>query len=500
MCVYFYESLSVKNNFDNYSGGCGSPTKRQKTDEGVNFASIFDGVGLSPPVLDVSGPGRAAAEIHMHAREDGSGKTTSAAEFVEHKKALGANVRSMVAESLGPLFPKHFGGVGKELEALMASDELKDNPEAKSLAAEVQVEKLKQMGEALRKEEAAIKTWKIGECADQEIALEAQMEEFQQCVNEAEGLKDCLKEIAKVVRSEVKRDKMKTRYNESKAFARYKTGGFGPKMFASLTTFLKMPDCKDHSKLAGMVLNPAGINDMALQSAITVFTEWSAPPATSFQAPYRCMKDKLMERGTEVSDALAKKGEIGEGNLTMVTLKPELMDQVSSTSPGSLDLAAVPKSLLNPWIVGLAPGAFRNGSNQIPFPGMGRFVLALQEDVLLGVANMVPLTDTVDISQFVKGMVHVAEQQQHAMNLTWIPIPTNAAAWVPFGFDFIMTTTSEKNNAVAMVWPLLHADLKNHLDAYQWAYIRKCTADHLESHKTKKPWSTLESAFVTHLV
>ena len=184
----------------------------------------------------------------------------------------------------------------------------------------------------------------------------------------------------------------------------------------------------------------------------------------------------------------------------MVTLKPELMDQVSSTSPGSLDLAAVPKSLLNPWIVGLAPGAFRNGSNQIPFPGMGRFVLALQEDVLLGVANMVPLTDTVDISQFVKGMVHVAEQQQHAMNLTWIPIPTNAAAWVPFGFDFIMTTTSEKNNAVAMVWPLLHADLKNHLDAYQWAYIRKCTADHLESKKTKKPWSTLESAFVTHLV
>ena len=92
---------------------------------------------------------------------------------------------------------------------------------------------MKQMGEALQKEEAAIKTWKIGECADQEIALEAQMEEFQQCVNEAEGLKDCLKEIAKDVRTEVKRERMRTRYHESKAFARYKTGGFGPKMFAS---------------------------------------------------------------------------------------------------------------------------------------------------------------------------------------------------------------------------------------------------------------------------
>ena len=308
VCVYFYESLSVKNNFDNYSGGRGSPTKRQKTDEGVNFASIFDGVGLSPPVLDVSGPGRAAAEIHMHAREDGSGKTTSAAEFVEHKKAVGANVRSMVAENLGPMFPKHFGGVGKELEALMASDELKDNPEAKSLAAEVQVEKLKQMGEALRKEEAAIKTWKIGECADQEIALEAQMEEFQQCVNEAEGLKDCLTQMAKDVRTEVKRERMRTRYSESRAFARYKTGGFGPKMFASLTTFLKMPHCKDHSKLAGMVLNPTGIDVTALQGAITVFTEWSAPPATSFQAPYRCMKDKLMREAYFLSDALAKKG------------------------------------------------------------------------------------------------------------------------------------------------------------------------------------------------
>ena len=192
-----------------------------------------------------------------------------------------------------------------------------------------------------------------------------------------------------------------------------------------------------------------------------------------------------MEKKRAVVDQQAAKSTTGA--MVLIAAKADQPPDLSGLTLEGWPASDISFASMPGWLVAVNECCGREKFKASPFPGFGRIVCSIMGNVILLIAPVSELSDTLD---HMASLETLAGQNNDAWKKwQWVEVKAGVITWIPYGFSYVVTTLDKR--ATLLELPVFSEPLAKALPPADLGKIEANLDAHLERNKDKSPWSSI---------